>query len=51
MASEVNLDGMMAKRKRRGTELADKGGNTKENLTILTDNKAKDMRFTPMKRR
>jgi len=48
MAIIVNLDVMMAKRKIGLSELADKLGITKANLSILKTNKAKAIRFTTL---
>lgn len=44
----VNLDVMMAKRKMSATELANKVGITKANLSILKNNKAKAIRFSTL---
>lgn len=44
----VNLDVMMAKRKISSTELADRIGITKANLSILKNNKAKAIRFSTL---
>lgn len=44
----VNLDVMMAKRKISATELANKIGITKANLSILKNNKAKAIRFSTL---
>ncbi|MDF2546016.1 helix-turn-helix domain-containing protein [Anaerosolibacter sp.] len=44
----VNLDVMMAKRKISSSELADKLGITKANLSILKTNKAKAIRFSTL---
>ena len=44
----VNLDVMMAKRKISLSDLADKLGITKANLSILKTNKAKAIRFTTL---
>ena len=48
MAIVVNLDVMMAKRKMSVTELANKIDITMANLSILKNNKAKAVRFTPL---
>ena len=48
MASVVNLDVMMAKRKMSVTELANKVDITMANLSILKNNKAKAVRFTTL---
>ena len=42
----VNLDVMLAKRKMKSNELADKIGITTANLSILKTGKAKAIRFT-----
>ena len=44
----VNLDVMLAKRKMKSTELADKIGITTANLSILKTGKAKAIRFTTL---
>ena len=44
----VNLDVMLAKRKRKSNELADKIGITTANLSILKTGKAKAIRFTTL---
>lgn len=44
----VNLDVMMAKRKINSTQLAEKLGITKANLSILKNNKARAVRFTTL---
>jgi len=44
----VNLDVMMAKRKISSTELSNKIGITKANLSILKNNKAKAIRFSTL---
>ena len=44
----VNVDVMLAKRKMSSGELADKGGITQANLSILKTGKAKAVRFTPL---
>lgn len=43
----IHLDMMMAKRKMSLNELSDKVGITLANLSILKNNKAKAIRFTP----
>jgi putative transcriptional regulator len=48
MAIIVNLDVMMAKRKIRSKNLAEKLGITEANLSILKTNKAKAIRFTTL---
>ena len=44
----VNLDVMMAKRKISAGELAEKVGITPANLSILKNNKAKEIRFSTL---
>lgn len=48
MAIVINLDVMMAKRKKSLTELADEVDLTMANLSILKNNKAKAIRFTTL---
>jgi len=48
MAIIVNLDVMMAKRKIRSKELAEKLGITEANLSILKTGKAKAIRFSTL---
>ena len=48
MATIVNIDVMLAKRKMSVTELADKVGITMANLSILKNGKAKAMRFSTL---
>ena len=48
MAIIVNLDVMMAKRKMSSGELAEKGGITQANLSILKTGKAKAVRFSTL---
>lgn len=48
MAIIVNLDVMMAKRKMRSKELAQKLGITEANLSILKTGKAKAIRFSTL---
>lgn len=45
----VNLDVMLAKRKMRSNELADRIGITTANLSILKTGKAKAIRFSTLK--
>ncbi len=45
MPIQVNLDVMMAKRKKRAGELAQEVGITLSNLSILKNNKGKAIRF------
>ena len=44
----INLDVVMAKRKIGLSELADKIGITPANLSILKNNKARAIRFSPL---
>ena len=44
----INLDVIMAKRKIRAGELAEKIGITNANLSILKNNKAKAIRFSTL---
>ena len=48
MAIIINLDVMMAKKKMSLSELSDRVGITKANLSILKTNKAKAIRFTTL---
>ncbi|WP_192483529.1 MULTISPECIES: helix-turn-helix domain-containing protein [Cysteiniphilum] len=48
MAIIVNLDVMMAMRKMRSKELAEKIGITEQNLSILKTGKAKAVRFSTL---
>lgn len=48
MAIIVNLDVMLAKRKMRSSELAEKIGITQANLSILKSGKAKAIRFSTL---
>ncbi|WP_439130594.1 helix-turn-helix domain-containing protein [Polaribacter sp.] len=48
MAIIVNLDVMLAKRKMRSKELAEKIGITTANLSILKSGKAKAVRFSTL---
>lgn len=48
MAIIVNLDVMMAVRKMRSKELAEKIGITEQNLSILKTGKAKAIRFSTL---
>ena len=50
MAIIVNLDVMMAKRKMSLSDLADKIGITKANLSILKTGKGKAIRFSTLQR-
>jgi putative transcriptional regulator len=48
MSIIINLDVMMAKRKMRAGELAEKMGITNANLSILKNGKAKAVRFSTL---
>ena len=48
MATIVNIDVMLAKRKMSVTELANKVGITMANLSILKNGKAKAIRFSTL---
>ncbi len=48
MGIVVNLDVMLAKRKMRVTELADRIGITMANISILKQNKARAIRFSTL---
>jgi putative transcriptional regulator len=48
VATIVNIDVMLARRKMSVTELADKVGITKANLSILKNGKAKAIRFSTL---
>jgi putative transcriptional regulator len=48
MAIIVNLDIMLAKRKMRSKELAERIGITEQNLSILKTSKAKAIRFSTL---
>jgi len=48
MAIIINIDVMLAKRKMRVTELAEKVGITMANLSILKNGKAKAVRFSTL---
>ena len=48
MATIVNIDVMLARRKMSVTELADKVGITLANLSILKNGKAKAIRFSTL---
>ena len=48
MATIVNIDVMLARRKMSVTELADKVGITMANLSILKNGKAKAIRFSTL---
>ena len=48
MAIIINVDVMLAKRKMRSNELADRIGITTANLSILKTGKAKAIRFTTL---
>ena len=44
----INLDVMLAKRKMKSNELAERVGITEQNLSILKTNKAKAVRLTTL---
>ncbi|OGC91751.1 transcriptional regulator [Candidatus Amesbacteria bacterium RIFCSPHIGHO2_02_FULL_47_9] len=48
MATIINIDVMLAKRKMSVTELTDKVGITMANLSILKNGKAKAIRFSTL---
>ncbi len=48
MAIVVNLDVIMAKRKKSAGDLADEIGITPANLSVLKNNKAKAIRFSTL---
>lgn len=48
MAIVINLDVMLARRKMKSNELAQKIGITEQNLSILKTNKAKAIRLTTL---
>lgn len=48
MAIIINLDVMLARRKMKSNELAQKIGITEQNLSILKTNKAKAVRLTTL---
>jgi putative transcriptional regulator len=48
MAIVINIDVMLAKRKMRVTELAEKVGITMANISILKNGKAKAVRFSTL---
>lgn len=48
MAIIVNLDVMLARRKMRSKELAERIGITEQNLSILKTSKAKAIRFSTL---
>ncbi|MCF6181264.1 helix-turn-helix transcriptional regulator [Lutibacter sp.] len=48
MAIIINLDVMLAKRKMKSMELANKVGITRANLSILKSGKAKAIRFSTL---
>jgi putative transcriptional regulator len=50
MAIVVNLDVMLAKRKMRSKELAEKIGITEANLSLLKSGKVKGVRFETLER-
>ena len=48
MAIIINLDVMLARRKMRVTELADKVGITMANISVLKNGKARAIRFSTL---
>ena len=50
MAIVVNLDVMLARRKMRSKDLADRIGITQQNLSLLKSGKVKGMRFATLER-
>lgn len=50
MAIIVNLDVMLARRKMRSKELADRIGITQQNLSLLKSGKVKGIRFATLDR-
>ena len=48
MAIVINIDVMLAKRKMRVTELAEKVGITLANISVLKNGKAKAIRFSTL---
>lgn len=50
MAIVVTLDVMLARRKMRGKELAERIGMTEQNLSLLRSGKVKGMRFETLSR-
>jgi len=48
MPIEVNLDILLAKRKKRSKELAEEIGITEQNLSILKTGKARALRFSTL---
>ena len=50
MAIVVNLDIMLAKRKMRSKELAERIGITEQNVSLLKSGKVKGMRFETLNR-
>jgi len=50
MSITISIDVMMAQRKMRSNELAEKIGITKANLSILKTGKAKAIRFTTLEK-
>ncbi|MEM7097908.1 MAG: helix-turn-helix transcriptional regulator [Pseudomonadota bacterium] len=50
MAIQVTLDVMLARRKIKGKELANRVGITEQNLSILRTGKAKGVRFSTLAR-
>ena len=50
MAINVNLDVMLAKRKMRSKELAERVGITEQNISLLKSGKVKGIRFETLDR-
>ena len=50
MAIVVNLDVMLARRKMRSKDLADRIGITQQNLSLLKSGKVKGIRFATLER-
>ena len=50
MAIVVNLDVMLARRKMRSKDLAERIGITQQNLSLLKSGKVKGMRFATLER-
>jgi len=50
MAIVVNLDVMLARRKMRSRELADRVGITEQNVSLLKSGKVKGVRFETLER-
>ena len=50
MAIVINLDVMLAKRKRRSNELAEFVGITEQNISLLKSGKVKGVRFSTLEK-